>query len=146
MGTMGLGICSEYSRSRIPKPPQNRTTFISILPQCAAPELSGMVQGAGGAKGTLVGDRRQPERERRSFALPELIDRPEGRRPGRSGLLGYPERQDEGDAAERHARNPGPVDPGCEREHRYEKRRDETSGAAAGPSAESHQLPAGAVL
>src|SRR2546426_10507683 len=30
MGTMGLGICSEYSLSRIPSPPQNSTTFMAI--------------------------------------------------------------------------------------------------------------------
>ena len=28
MGTIGLGTASEYSRSRVPKPPQKRTTFI----------------------------------------------------------------------------------------------------------------------
>src|SRR4030095_9170155 len=31
MFTMGLGMVSENSRSRIPKPPQNRTTFIAVL-------------------------------------------------------------------------------------------------------------------
>ena len=29
---MGLGIDSEYSRSRMPSPPQNRTTFIGLTP------------------------------------------------------------------------------------------------------------------
>ena len=28
--TIGLGTASEYSRMRIPKPPQNRTTFIIV--------------------------------------------------------------------------------------------------------------------
>src|SRR5208282_1127323 len=32
MGTMGLGILSAYSRRRIPRPPQKRTTFISGIP------------------------------------------------------------------------------------------------------------------
>src|SRR5437867_6643702 len=30
MFTMGLGILSEYSRRRIPSPPQNSTTFMSL--------------------------------------------------------------------------------------------------------------------
>ena len=29
---IGLGTVSEYSRSRVPRPPQNRTTFISRRP------------------------------------------------------------------------------------------------------------------
>jgi hypothetical protein len=28
MGTIGFGTASEYSRMRIPSPPQNNTTFI----------------------------------------------------------------------------------------------------------------------
>src|SRR5712664_1452060 len=30
MLTIGLGMLSEYSRSRVPRPPQNRTTFMSV--------------------------------------------------------------------------------------------------------------------
>src|SRR5512145_1780796 len=30
MGTMGLGTASEYSRIRVPWPPQNSTTFIGL--------------------------------------------------------------------------------------------------------------------
>src|SRR4051812_442365 len=41
MGTIGLGTASEYSRIRIPNPPQNRTTFI-IAPSCnSAGQLTG---------------------------------------------------------------------------------------------------------
>src|SRR4051812_16201430 len=32
IGTMGFGTVSEYSRMRIPSPPQNRTTFIASPP------------------------------------------------------------------------------------------------------------------
>src|SRR5687767_7699233 len=31
IGTMGFGMFSEYSRIRIPNPPQNKTTFIPTL-------------------------------------------------------------------------------------------------------------------
>src|SRR5581483_9295424 len=36
IGTMGLGKTSEYSRMRMPKPPQNRTTFTMCSPVFAA--------------------------------------------------------------------------------------------------------------
>src|SRR2546423_11900004 len=32
MGTIGLGVFSAYSRNRIPRPPQKRTTFIGRSP------------------------------------------------------------------------------------------------------------------
>src|SRR2546423_2821703 len=32
MGTIGLGVFSAYSRNRIPRPPQKRTTFIGCTP------------------------------------------------------------------------------------------------------------------
>jgi hypothetical protein len=43
---MGFGISSENSRSRIPRPPQNRTTFIEILSmdhRLARPDPEGFV-------------------------------------------------------------------------------------------------------
>src|SRR5216683_2938592 len=33
IGTIGLGMASEYSRIRVPRPPQKRTTFMA-LPRC----------------------------------------------------------------------------------------------------------------
>src|SRR5262245_22040256 len=38
MDTIGFGMVSEYSFSRVPSPPQNRTTFIAPLPGASSVE------------------------------------------------------------------------------------------------------------
>src|SRR5581483_1871960 len=47
MLTMGLGMVSEYSRSRVPNPPQKRTTF-TIDPPLSRASCRELLQQAGG--------------------------------------------------------------------------------------------------
>src|SRR5574338_981458 len=84
MLTMGLGMVSEYSRRRVPNPPQKRTTF-TIDPPWSRASCRELLQQArrlqqvrGAANGTEFPPRASRDVEQRVFPIREIEDPEQG--------------------------------------------------------------------
>src|SRR5687767_2938959 len=67
MLTIDFGIVSEYSRSRVPKPPQNRTTFIPL--SLRGPRAAGV--GLHGARAVPLDRLAEPRLQRGAGPPPQ---------------------------------------------------------------------------